>query len=103
MVRSKCSSVSSSKLLTFSWNAALFTRMSSLPNSSMIRSTAFLQNSGSATSPEIEDAAAALFLDSAFRLLGIFVLVEIGDGDVGALARVEHGDRAANPRVAAGD
>jgi len=50
-----------------------------------------------------EDAAAALFLDGAFRLLGIFMLVEIGDGDIGALPRVEHGDRASNPRVAAGD
>src|SRR5262245_46879233 len=36
-----------------------------------------------------EDAAAALFLDGAFRLLGIFMLVEIGDGDIGALPRVE--------------
>src|SRR5262245_36807887 len=50
-----------------------------------------------------EDAAAALFLDGTFRLLGIFMLVEIGDGDIGTLPRVEHGNRASNPRVAAGD
>ena len=35
-------------------------------------------------------------LDRALGLLGVLVLVEIGDRDVGALARKQHGDRPAD-------
>ena len=102
-MRSKCSSVRSSKLLTCSWKAALLTRMSSLPNSSTVFSTASLQNSGSATSPGQQDAAAAFLLDRALGLLGVLVLVEIGQRDVGALAGEQHRHRPADAGVAAGD
>ena len=36
-------------------------------------------------------------------LLGVLVLVEIGDGDVGAFAREQHGHGAADAGIAAGD
>ena len=50
-----------------------------------------------------QNAAAAFLLDGPLGLLGVLVLVEIGDRDVGALARKEHGHRAADAGVAAGD
>ena len=50
-----------------------------------------------------ENAAAAFLLDSLLGLLGVLVLVEIGERDVGALAREEHRDRAADAGIAAGD
>ena len=50
-----------------------------------------------------KNAVATLLLDGAFRLFGVLVLVEIGNGDVGSFTCVEHSDRAANTRVAAGD
>ena len=50
-----------------------------------------------------QEAAAPLGLDAAAGLGGVVVLVEIGDGDVGALAREQHRDRAADARIGAGD
>ena len=41
--------------------------------------------------------------DGALGLLGVLVLVEIDDRDIGAFARKEHGDGAADAGVAAGD
>ena len=42
------------------------------------------------------DAAAALLLDRAFGFLGVLMLVEIGDRDIGAFARIEHRYRTAD-------
>ena len=77
--------------------------MSSLPNSLTVFATASLQKSASATSPGIENAAAAFLLDGLLGLLGVLVLVEISDGDVGAFAREQNGDRPADAGIAAGD
>ena len=46
------------------------------------------------------ERAAPLALDRSPGLLGIAVLGEMGDGDVGALAGEEHGDGAADPESA---
>ena len=102
-VRSSCSSVMSSSDCWCSWKAALLTRMSSRPNSSTVRSTAASQKLESVTSPGIEQRAAPLRLDRAPGLLGVLVLAQVDDGDVGALAREEHRHRPADARVAAGD
>ena len=51
----------------------------------------------------MSDAAAAFLLDRALRLRGVVVFVEIGDGDIGAFAGEENGDRAADAGIAAGD
>jgi hypothetical protein len=49
------------------------------------------------------DRAAALGLDDAPGLGGVVMLAQIGNGDVGALAREQGGDRAADAAVGAGD
>lgn len=50
---------------------------------------------------EQQALAAALALHERLGLLGVVVLVEVEDGDVGALARKVHRDGAADARVAA--
>ena len=50
-----------------------------------------------------QEAARALGLDRLARRLGVVVLVEIDDRDVGAFARVQDGDGAADAGIAAGD
>ena len=50
-----------------------------------------------------ENATAAFLLDSLLGLLGVLVLVEISERDVGALAREEHRDRPPDAGIAAGD
>src|SRR5437016_14623173 len=42
-------------------------------------------------------------LHKSLGLLGIVVLIQIGNEHVGALARIRDGDRAADPAVRAGD
>src|SRR5690606_29157022 len=49
------------------------------------------------------EAAPPLLLHRAPGLLGVLVLAEVEDGDVGSLTREEDEDRAADARVAAGD
>jgi hypothetical protein len=49
------------------------------------------------------DGAAALGLDELLRVRRILMLVEVEDGDIRAFAGEQHGDRAADPAVAAGD
>ena len=51
----------------------------------------------------MQDAAAAFCLDGRLRRLGILIFGEIGDGDVRALSREQHGDRPADAGIAAGD
>jgi hypothetical protein len=48
-------------------------------------------------------AASPVGLDGAARDLGVLGLVEMHDGDIGALAREQHRHGAADARVAAGD
>ena len=74
-----------------------------MPSSSTVFSTASLQNSAIGDIARQENAAAPFLLDRALGLLGVLVLVEIGDRDVGALAREQHRDRAADAGIAAGD
>ena len=50
-----------------------------------------------------QDGFAAGVLDQALGLLGVLMLAEIGDQDVGALARERDGHRAADAAFAAGD
>ncbi len=50
-----------------------------------------------------QDAAAPFVLDRALGFVGVLVLVEIGDRDVGAFAGEQHRDRAADAGIAAGD
>ena len=87
-----------------SWKAALLTSTSSRPNAShRLARPPSAQNARVLHVAGDQQAAPALGLDAALRLLGVVVLVEVGDGDVGALAREQHRDRAADARVAAGD
>ena len=51
----------------------------------------------------MSNAAAAFVLDRSLRLLGILVLVEVGDRDVGALPGEEDRHGAADAGVAAGN
>jgi hypothetical protein len=64
--------------------------MSSRPSSPTAVSTASSQKPESVTSP-------------APGLLGVLVLAQVDDGDVGALPGEEHRDGAADPGIAAGD
>ena len=98
MVRSKCSSLRSSNALTCSWKAALLTRMSSLPKASTVLATAALAEFRIGDVAGQQDAAAPFLLDRALGLLGVLVLVEIGDRDVGAFAREQHRDRSGRCR-----
>jgi len=50
-----------------------------------------------------QDAAATFLFDMLARDLGVLRFTEIDHGDVGAFAREQHGDRAADSRVGAGD
>jgi hypothetical protein len=50
-----------------------------------------------------EQMLLALGLDQPSSLLGVLVLVEIEDGDLGALARHSHGDGAPDAAVPTGD
>ena len=49
------------------------------------------------------DGLAPLGLDDPLRLRRVVMLAQIEDGDVGALAREQGGDRAADAAVRAGD
>lgn len=49
------------------------------------------------------EAATVGLPDPLGRVLGVLVLVEVGDGDVGALAGKGDGDRTADPTIPAGD
>src|SRR5947209_600018 len=54
--------------------------------------------------PGDEQTAAALLLDSLLGDLRVALLgTEIGDGDIGALAGKQHGNRAADAGIAAGN
>ena len=46
---------------------------------------------------------ASLLLDQFLDLFGVIMLVQIGDQNVGAFARIGNGDGAANAAVASGD
>jgi hypothetical protein len=50
-----------------------------------------------------EDAALALGLDSSFRLLGVFMLIQVDDGDIRAFAGLKNGNRPADAAIAACD
>ena len=50
-----------------------------------------------------EDAGTAFLLDGALSGFGIFVLIEIADGDIGTFAGEQHRDGAANTGIGAGD
>src|SRR5690606_29843650 len=84
------------------WNAALGTRTSSPPSAEIVWSTAWRAKAGSATSPD-RRRARPLLADRVARELCAIVLVEIGDGDVGALAREQHRHGAADAGVGPGD
>ena len=86
-----------------SWKAALLTRMSSLPSSRTVRSTASSQKSESVTSPGMSRQRRPSRSTASRVSSASTSSAEIHDRDVGALARVEHGDRAADPGIAAGD
>ena len=78
--------------------------MSSLPSSSTVSSTSDWQNLASVRLPGNEHAPAAFGLDRRARLVGVALLFrQIVDRDVGAFAREQHGDRAADAGIAAGD
>ena len=49
------------------------------------------------------ERAATLLLDRGHGLVGVLVLLEIDDGDLGAFPRHRHRDRAADAGIAAGD
>ena len=65
--------------------------------------TTFSQNFASLTSPATSRQRRPSASMQRLRLLGVVVLVEVGDGDVGAFAREQHRDGAADAGVAAGD
>lgn len=60
------------------------------------------KGAGADIAPQRETAP-ALCLDGALRRLGVAILAEIGDGDIGALAREQHRHSAADAGIAAGD
>ena len=84
-------------------SAALLTRMSSRPKASTRRATASWQNASSPMSPAIAMQRRPCVLDQALGRLGVLVLVEVDDRDVGALLGEGDRDRAADAAVAAGD
>jgi uncharacterized membrane protein len=69
----------------------------------MVCLTASSQNFASATSPGNGDAAPTFALYGALGLFGILVLVEIDDRYIGAFARKEHGNGAADTGIAGDD
>jgi hypothetical protein len=50
-----------------------------------------------------EDRALPLGLDDLLGLRGVVMFAKIEDGDVGALTRIEGGDRSADAAIGAGD
>ena len=102
-VWSHSSSVISSSVSWLIWNAALFTRTSTLPNSSTALGMIVLRAPGRrcrrATSTHLPPG----LLDELRGVLRVLVLVEVGDQDVGALAGEGDGHGPADAAVAAGD
>ena len=103
MVRSKCSSVSSSKLVDVLLEGRVVDQDVELAEARPPSFHGVLAEFGIGHVAREQDAAAAFLLHGALGFLGVVVLVEIGDRHVGALARVQHGHRAADTGIAAGD
>ena len=82
---------------------ALLTRMSSPPSSSTVCLTARSQKSLSPRSPAMVIALRPSFSTICLRLRRVVMLAQIEDRDVGAFAREQGGDRAADAAVGAGD
>ena len=77
--------------------------MSSLPNSLTVRFTARLAEGGIGHIARNQDAAAPFRFHRRFGVFGVFMFIEIDDGNIGAFARIENGDGAADTGIAAGD
>ena len=73
------------------------------PSLSTTSATARSQKSLSPRSPAMAIALRPSRLDDPLRLRGVVMLAQIEDGDVGALAREQGGDGAADAAVGAGD
>ena len=102
-VSSRRSSVSSSIDAACSWNAALLTSTSSRPKAASVFFTTCAAKCGLLTSPATRRQRRPSASTRRWVSSRIVVLVEIGDRDVGALAREQHGHRPADARIAAGD
>ena len=102
-VRFSCSSVMSRMSSSGCCSPALLTSMSSRPNVSMTFCTAASQNALSPRSPGTRIARRPSPSTICLGLLGVVMLAQIEDRDVGAFAGVERGDRAADAAVGAGD
>ena len=103
-VRSKCSSLRSSKVVGVLLEGGVVDQdveLAELPSRSW--PTASSQNSAIGDVAGDQDAAAPFLLDRALGFLGVLVLVEIDDRDIGAFAREQHRHRAADAGIAAGD
>src|SRR6266487_1713471 len=97
-VRSSCFSVIFSIESCGCCSAALFTRMSILPNSFMVCSIAFRQNISCN-----KETSAFCLLNQTLGFVGVFVLFQINDRDISAFFCKGNGNRAANSAVTAGD
>jgi hypothetical protein len=69
----------------------------------IVSSTSFLRHLGIAEIAGEQQRLAALLLDRVGGDPRVVVLLEIGDGDLRALAREQHRGRAPDPAVSAGD
>src|SRR5689334_4463594 len=94
-VSSHSSSLMSARSLKVAWCAALLTRMSRPPSSRIAARVLDVAAD--------EGRLAAGLLDPFAGLVRVVVLVQVGDQDVGALAREGNGDGTADAAVAAGD
>ena len=102
-VCSSCSSLMSSSVSACSWNAALLTRMSSLPQRLHGGLDGLAAERGVGHVAGDEQRPAALRLDRHAGLLRILVFAQVDDRDIRPLAGEQHRHRAPDARVAAGD